>query len=810
MRRRPLCLVCLILMLCMCLADLAGAPLIRGNPLPDKVQDYIEEHPEAVICGEVQQCQAAEFSFSVYLKHASLIVRSEKISIENVRVFLKSEKELPAGTIVYVSGKLERVAAPRNPGEFDSRQYYACQHIYYFLKNGVVERRSRGYSGYGQFLLDLKERIREILENAAGTDAPVFEAMLLGEKSGLEQELKLRYQMGGMAHLIAISGLHVSILGMGLFGLLKKLGLGNGGAGLVSLAVMLQYGMLTGGSVSAMRAVCMFVIAVGAKILGRSYDLLTALALSAILLLLDSPAYLYSSSFLLSFGAVVGIGAVSSVLTELLGVGTIRGRQPESCKGQTAIGKIKRKGAEWRQTAVKAFAASLAVQLTTLPVVLTFFGEVSLAGILLNLAVLPTVGAVLVCGAACTAVGFFSIPAASAIVLPGRALLGIYEKACEAAGTLPFCTWIGGKPELWQNAVYYACLAGALGLGVWGRRHGGVPGLKASGKGVQGERRREARSKRNRVRWGGIGRVAAAVCLCALCVGILALGIFTVSWQSRGDLRITCLDIGQGDGIVVEVPDSGTFIVDCGSSNKENIAQYQLLPYLKSRGISYVTAILVSHTDNDHISGIRDFLTFMTKNLTTIRAGTLILPEWQSPPEAYGELEILAKSAGMKVKTVSQGDVLYCGPRRNVRKISGGAQFRFLAPADGASGADVNEDAMVAELSYGFFKGLFTGDIGEKTEKKLLEEFSDVDFLKVAHHGSRYSTCQEFLDRTQPELAIISCSSTNTYGHPSPETTLRLKQASVRTEYTMKNGAITLLTDGRRIWIERFLPENAE
>ena len=112
---------------------------------------------------------------------------------------------------------------------------------------------------------------------------------------------------------------------------------------------------------------------------------------------------------------------------------------------------------------------------------------------------------------------------------------------------------------------------------------------------------------------------------------------------------------------------------------------------------------------------------------------------------------------------------------------------------------------MVMELKFGKFKGLFTGDIGIDTEKKLLSEFSDVDFLKTAHHGSRHSTCQEFLDQVKPELAVISCSDSNTYGHPSPETTLRMKKSGVKVEYTMKNGAITLHTDGTRIWTEHFV-----
>ena len=222
MARRPICLVCLMLMLLMCFADLAGIPLIRGNPLPRQTKDYIEGHPKAVIVGEVQQCQATEFSFSVYLKNVSLADQPENNPIYNVRVFFKKQEDLPAGTFVKAEGKLERVAAPRNPGEFDSRQYYACQHIYYFMKNAVIKKKSSGYSFYRQFMQKIREKLGQALKKCAGKDASLFEAMLLGEKSNLEEERKLRYQMAGMIHILAISGLHISILGHGAFFVFEK------------------------------------------------------------------------------------------------------------------------------------------------------------------------------------------------------------------------------------------------------------------------------------------------------------------------------------------------------------------------------------------------------------------------------------------------------------------------------------------------------------------------------------------------------------------------------------------------------------
>ena len=612
-------------------------------------------------------------------------------------------------------------------------------------------------------MLDLKDRIHTVLKLSAGRDAPVFEAMLLGEKSELDQELKLRYQMAGMVHILAISGLHISILGMGLFSLLKRIGLGNAGAGLVSLCVMLQYGMLTGGSVSAMRAVCMFVLNVGARVLGRTYDLMTALSLSAIFLLLDSPAYLYSSSFLLSFGAVVGLGAVSPHLIRITGA-----------KGKAG----------------KALISSLSVQAATLPVMLVFFGEVSVIGILLNLFVLPTVGGVLISGLCCSVLGLFSVNAGRVAAVPGRILLWLYEKVCMFAGKLPFCTWIGGLPEIWQSISYYLLLASGIILAY----------VMASGIQKKEENQLAVGKKvsENSDKIRGVFRKAAKR---AYPAGIFLLaaaaGIFVLSRKPGKELRITCLDIGQGDGIVLEIPDGGVFLMDCGSSNKKNTAQYQLLPYLKSRGISHINGIMISHTDKDHISGIMELLEFMEQGLTSVRSDALILPDWEEPPEVYNTLIHLAQSAGMKVLQVESGNSFRMGE----------AGFHVLAPAKDALGEDVNEEGMVVELNYRSFRGLFTGDAGEPTEKTILSRLKDVDFLKVGHHGSRYSSCQEFLDQVKAEIAVISCSDSNTYGHPSPETTLRLKKSGAKTEFTMKNGAITVCTDGKKLRVERFVNE---
>ena len=186
----------------------------------------------------------------------------------------------------------------------------------------------------------------------------------------------------------------------------------------------------------------------------------------------------------------------------------------------------------------------------------------------------------------------------------------------------------------------------------------------------------------------------------------------------------------------------------------------------------------------------------MEKGLISLKIGNLILPGIREKPEAWTELEGLAKKAGIRVYTANEGDTFRIGEG----KIS------VLSPKAGASGENVNEDAVVFLLSYKNFRGLFTGDVGEETEKKLLPILQDVDFMKVGHHGSGYSSSQAFLDEIKPEVSLISCSESNTYGHPSPEAVKRLESAGSRVEYTMKSGAVTVFTEGNRIGIRRFSP----
>ena len=806
MNKRPLCMVCVLFMAALALLDGLGLPIVRGNPLPKALQEEIEKNPKAEVYGEAEGVRETEYGGSLVLKNAFLMRDGKELPLRNLKVYLNEYTGIAAGSYVLLSGRLERIPAPTNPGEFDSRQYYACDHIYYALKKADLLKQSHSYSNFKQTLAAARSHFSAIFHACTGDSAPIFDAIVLGDKSGLDEEIKLRFQLSGIIHILAISGLHISILGIGLYSLLKRLGAGIACAGLISLPIMLVYGMMTGSGISTLRAVGMFVIAVGARLLGRIYDLPTALAVMAILILVESPAYLYSASFLLSFGAVAGIVTVGQPFSRALKVRQHSRRRKAACIRRKTVkqrlrGKLEALCAEGEKenSRLRAFSeklqkvflsddkrrkeetslpdslltallASLAIQLAMLPILLFFYGEVSLSGIFLNLLVLPTAGIVLGCAVftLLAGEGLFLLSGMAAVknaglfAVPGRLLLRLYNDLSSLTARLPYCTFVGGRPAPWQIGLYYAILLASLRiLKTW---------TKHQEEALQEE--------------GDRSKTSPLVRFCPILSTLLILsGIFALTFHAGSSLRILCLDVGQGDGILLIAPRGNAYLIDGGSSSKQQVGRYQILPAIKSQGISHLNGILVSHTDLDHISGVMELLTLRAAGLSSVSVGTLYLPDWgEHPPEEWEELKQLALKCGTKVQKVKAGDML-----RTPDLV-----LTALAPLPGSAGTDVNEEGMVLLAESGKFKGLFTGDIGEETEKKLIGCLPDVDFLKVGHHGSKGSSCEEFLAAIRPEFGVISCAAKNRYGHPSPEAVRRLTDAGCRLAYTMESGAVEL------------------
>ena len=883
-------------------------------------------------------------SEEIILKSISIIQNDQEYSysgklqceLENMKTAMitagavtEEEKTLKIGQQIALEGTFVLFSTATNPGEFDAQAYYAAKGIGGRVRKAQILAAGEKYSFLREKLYGFRQVLHDRLaEVFPAKEASVMQTLLLGEKEELDAEVKALYQKNGIAHILSISGLHITLLGMGVYRLLKRLGLPVRAAAVGGAMLLLIYGVMVGMSVSASRAIGMYLLQMLGIFVGRTYDMLTGLGLMALLLVLQEPERLFDVSFLMSFGAVLGICILTPVLSgdgrerdadaelEVKGISAwpVWLRTVADILGDSAYARNKyREG--WRKVAYEGiqrivsavkggFAASVGVILFTLPVQLWFFYEIPVYSVLLNLLVLP----------------FMSVVVAGGILslIPGLGLVGTvdclilwwYEWICGRFAQLPGAIWCVGRPEVWQIICYYVgiflLVFGREYVEAWKRRgtygEKNVPGdrqhfartlwcLKMRGawkrrgtygeKNVPGDRQHFARtlwclitrgadeSIRNRKKdcngemiqhsdrrfgicstgvqnalakfrcaWQGamtyMNRVPHLIAV-VMILGLL-IGLLTGNFDCGS--RVTFLDVGQGDGIVVETG-QGAYLFDCGSTSRKNIGEYVLKPYLKSRGTRSLRGVFVSHPDEDHINGVIELL----ENGADwgIDVEQLFLPAIAEGKrtESFVTLLAAAEVAEVPVSYIKCGDeirdsqlrLLCLHPEENTTLADANAYSECFyvevfakkmkqeaiddRKANDASGGSAiegsgengsfagNSERKDFRVNDGKINILLTGDVEGEGERQLMQELQEqrgqrafrVDILKVAHHGSGYSTGTEFLAAASPATAIISCGRNNSYGHPHAETLQRLEDARVPWYGTMDYGALTVTVD---------------
>lgn len=744
MKNRPLCSILLWLIVWFAVSG------IRGESGGETLASFLPEGETARLSGIVYRIEHAKISERIYLKNSSIDIGTAELLPGNSLVYLEegnSASGLSIGNHIEVEGVCAYPESPDNPGGFDAKSYYAAQGIRLFLKKGRILEND----GKAAPLKDALFRVREFFMGrlqaaGAGNDAGVLGAMILGDRTQLSSQTKELYQDAGIIHLLAISGLHISLTGMALYRLLRRF-LPLGAAGAISGGVMAAYACMTGFPVSAVRAVLMFGIFLLAQTVGRSYDLPTSLASAAALLLAAQEKNITQAGFLLSFAAVCGV-----VLS-----GTWKSRP---FKG-TSLG------------------ISLGTQITTLPLIALFYYQIPLYSILLNLLVIPLMPLVLGFGLAGMAASAVSITLWRFLLAPAHYTLTAVEFLCGRVRLLPFSIITTGKPSPGRILFYYGALgAGLFLLSRYAAHARGKSGLRASPGALYKKERKNS---------------AVLLKIDLLKLGfalILVAGIFFIHVPGR--FTVTFLDVGQGDGCCIEHTDGSVYLVDGGSSSRENLAQYCLEPFLKSRGKDTVDCWLISHYDQDHVSGLLEILEGYErglggKNAAGITVRSILLPDACTDAEAAARIRALARENGIRVYMAARGDGLE----------SGSLDLQVLSPERGKTYADTNEASMAVALRYQGFSALLTGDIQGAGEQELLESglLEDIDVLKVAHHGSRNSTPEAFLAIVRPELSVISCQKDNSYGHPHAELLQRLESCGSAIARTDTSGAVSITVD---------------
>ncbi|MEE8448247.1 MAG: DNA internalization-related competence protein ComEC/Rec2 [Thermodesulfobacteriota bacterium] len=654
-----------------------------------------------------------------------------------------------------------------NPGAYDYESALARQGI--FVSGSVSKIEDLVFIGKGRASLfrrkleESRERIKEFI--AENTDVParsILTALVLGQKGDIPAQIRRRFAWAGVAHILAISGLHIGIIG-GLFfflfrrllrfwpAIIQSVGV-TLPAALLALIPVGAYSLLAGAAgFSLLRSFIMLVTFSLFLALGRVRDTLDALTLAALLIMVLFPEAPLSISFQLSFAAVLAI--------IWLGPGWRRAARSLTDETSSPIWRY------MRQT----WHISLAALAGTAPLVAYHFNLATPVGLVSNLVIVPLVSLVVVPVSLLSmltmafplAVGVKLIQLAAVMV---QALIGLVD----FFSRLPLGHFMVSTPALWQLSLVFVCLflLGAV-----------------------------ARAKR----WA---RPVFLVALVALAVG---LAFQYLGAKGEGKLEVVFLDVKQGDATLVIFPQGATMLVDAGgfSDTSFDVGERVIAPYLLHRGIRKLDYLVITHSDLDHYGG----LGYVSKNF--------------SVKEVWGNLSSWEKGRRQALIALltAQGNRFVSVDDRMGYRFIQGVEVKVLNPPAGMIGEPAagnhswrNNQSVVLKLRYGQVSFLLTADIESQSEVRLVNSVPDLSatVIKVPHHGSRTSSTVEFLEAVRPRVAVFSVGSRNRFGLPAAQVLKRYRDKGISIYRVDRQGAISIITGGDGLEVSAFLPKAGE
>lgn len=747
-----------------CVLFVIGGLLFFKASCLDKTDILLEKkEPEGTLYGEVEFVkETSEGEYQLTLRNVLFKGGGIKRKLKGKSRILKipvSKGVIYPGDWISCTGRLGAIEEPSNPGEFNSRLYYYSQGIYYqFFGKSFVRKKEEPLSVYrmaGRMRKRMDAVYKQILSKK---EYGLLKAMFLGDKTDLSKEQKLLYQDNGVAHLLAVSGLHIAIVGGMLFRFLRKRGYSYAFSCILGSSILLFYAIMTGFGNSVFRAAIMFLCFLVSQYFGAEYDMVSSMSLAGILMLFDSPWRLLESGCIISFASVFSIGMILPFVKELEEKQRVRKLTP----GEFLIESSRKR--KMKQT----FFANFILSMTIMPLILRFYYQWSPYSLLLNLFVIPAMTPLLMSAIAGGLFGIFYHGLGFLGCIPAVGILRSFEWVLGRIQKLPASVIVTGCPSWWTVIFLYVLLLLLFLIRYYRFWSGWIP-------------------------------------------LVLLLMVATYFFQVPS-LKVTMLDVGQGECLFFRMPSGETILIDGGSTSKKNVADYTIHPALKYYGTDHLDYVIITHTDEDHISGIRELLEEKYPIKTVILPDTAAINTHRKSGAEKNIADQIEESGSQIIK-LRRGDQL------NFGKV----KLCCLHPVKGQSGQDANSDSLVFYLSYGKFSMLLTGDLPGEREPLLTGDFSrekdllskeskpdryllkaGVTILKVAHHGSKNSTTGNFIKQYLPRKAILSAGKNNLYGHPHKETIERLQKQGTDIYGTLWGGAISIESDGQKYHINYF------
>ena len=686
----------------------------------------------------------------------------------NIVLYTNIEDEILPGTLINARAQLVEPEPLRNLGGFDEYMYYKARKLDYKAYSDLIEIGETTIKLNTVFYI-IRYKASEIYNNLLpDSEAAIAKSLVLGDRSDLDSYTTSLYRNAGIYHLVAISGLHISVIATMIQRLLLK-AVGYRKSLIITALFIFVYCLFTGAAVSTVRATTMLIISTLSFFFMREYDTRSAVSFTAILLILYEPFYIFDVGFQLSFGCIFGIGyfyePIYKKITKTFracchyknenicepdfSLFEKRERRYSRALHQTSATKnsgiINRKDdyslVATRPNAkfeplLKSLAMSLSISVFTLPITIMHFNQIPLYSTFVNLLVIPFASFAVILGFIIALIGMISLEFSMIFAALFYYILKYFEIVSKIFSSLPISQILVGKQPIFITIFYYVVLFSML-----------------------------FKFKTNKFRK-------------ALLTSFVA--VFIISNLRPTSFQITMLDVGQGDSFVIEhagevifIDGGGWFDREIGQSTGVNV----IVPYLDYKGIKNIDTAFITHFDSDHHMGIFELI--IEKNVKKV-----ILPVLESlENEDYETLVNLCNIHNTEIEFFKHGSVL---------ETKGGIILKALNPFHDNMFMNDNEDSLVLMLNYKDFRMLFTADIGHTAEERLLDYDISAHVLKVGHHGSRHSSSKEFLETVNPIITFISVGKNNVYGHPTYQVINDIRDVGSEIYTTADYGAVTI------------------
>jgi competence protein ComEC len=706
-----------------------------------------------------------------------------------VRISSADRADIRAGDVLHLTS---RIRFPRNNGdwgEFDYQGYMARQGIAATMSTRAGWFGTPAFERIGHRRLviagaieSVRDRIGAFIDSTlAFPERAEMRALVIGDRGEIPNELRDTFARAGMAHLLVISGLHLSFVAgavfaavrliMMLFPALASRGYANKAAALAAALAVCAYATIAGGHVSTVRALVMVLAYMFAVMIDRSREALASLALAAIVICIALPGSTADIGFQLSFAAVTAI---------ILGMGRY------AAWFARARSALRMRGRRWRiiEIALGYFAVSFWALAGTAPLTAYHFNQFSMVGLTANAVVVPIMGfSATVLGLAAAALSFVWRAPAVALMTAGGALLALSNRLAAFFVAWPAAWCRTFTPTILELGLAYGLIA------LWLTAPAAHGRMLAIASAIGSRVRRDGTAQSDGGWRARVGVRGACAALFVIALGLDGLWWVRVRYYDP-DLRVTFLSVGEGDGAVVHFPGARVMVIDAGGAYAGyDYGERVVAPYLLSRKIMRVDYLVLSHPDLDHFGGF----SYLARNFGPSQFWTVRAP---GRSESYAELLATLDRLRVPIRFIDTS-----APARTIA----GVHIEVLNPAAGEI-ATKNNSSMVLRIAFGATAILFTGDIQAPGERAMLARGGAVAaaIIKVPHHGSATSSSPALIAAVHPMLAVISDGHLNYFHFPNPAVVARYLSAGTTVLRTDRDGAVWSDLDGEDARVEAY------